>query len=250
MTPDRAEVVTVGSMGANPFDDPTIAGVYDTFDSDRSDLDAYLAIVRELGASSALDLGCGTGTLAIMLASAGLDVLALDPAAAMLDVARAKPGAERVRWICGTPTSLSSDLRVDVVTCTGNAVQAILDDTDWHRTLEAVRNCLLPDGYFVFETREPSIRAWESWTREHSYAVIDGIASWDEVTRVEWPLVTFDSTTVLPGGTCVVATSTLRFRERAEVEADLRSTGFAVSSVRDAPDRPGRELVFVAQVKP
>jgi hypothetical protein len=125
-----------------------------------------------------------------------------------------------------------------------------VDDTDWHRTLEAVHNCLLPDGYFVFETREPSIRAWESWTREHSYAVVDGIESWDELRRVEWPFVTFDSTTVFPGGICVVATSTLRFRERTEVEADLRSTGFSVSSVRDAPDRPGRELVFVAQVEP
>lgn len=61
-------------MGANEFDDPRIAGVYDSFDSDRSDLDAYLAIVAELGASRVLDLGCGTGTLAIMLASSGRDV--------------------------------------------------------------------------------------------------------------------------------------------------------------------------------
>jgi hypothetical protein len=67
------------------------------------------------------------------------------------------------------------------------------------------------------------------------------------VTRVEWPLVTFDSTTVFPDGTRVVATSTLRFRERAEVEADLRASGFLVADVRDAPDRPGRELVFLAR---
>jgi SAM-dependent methyltransferase len=237
-------------VGVNPFDDPRIAGVYDSFDFDRTDLDAYLAIVSELGASRVLDLGCGTGTLAIMLASSGLDVVALDPARAMLDVARAKPGAERVRWICGDATSPSMRASVDVVTCTGNAAQAIVDDTDWQRTLDAVRSCLLPDGYFVFETREPSMRAWEAWTREQSYAVVDGIESWDEVTRVEWPVVTFDSTTVFPDGTRVVATSMLRFRERAEVEADLRSAGFSVPTVRDAPDRPGRELVFVAQVEP
>jgi SAM-dependent methyltransferase len=243
-------VVTLGGVGVNPFDDPRIAGVYDSFDSDRSDLDAYVAIVSELGALRVLDLGCGTGALAILLAASGLDVVALDPASAMLDAARAKPGAERVRWICGDATSPSSRVCVDVVTCTGNAVQAIVDDTDWHRTLDAVRSFLLPDGFFVFETREPSKRAWESWTREHSYAVVDGIASWDEVTHIEWPFVTFDSTTVFPGGTRVVATSTLRFRDRAEVEADLRSAGFLVSSVRDAPDRPGRELVFVARVMP
>ena len=87
----------------NPFDDPRIAGVYDTFDSDRTDLDAYLAIVSELGASRVLDLGCGTGTLAIMLASSGLDVVALDPARAMLDVARAKPGPSTCDGSVATP---------------------------------------------------------------------------------------------------------------------------------------------------
>lgn len=234
-------------MGVNEFDDPLISGAYDSFDSDRSDLDVYASIVAELGAFRVLDLGCGTGTLAIMLASSGLDVVAVDPAGAMLEVARAKPGAGRVRWIRGDATSIPTGLRVDVVTCTGNAAQAIVEDGDWHRTLEAVHGVLVPDGHFVFETREPSMRAWESWNREESYAVVDGVESWDEVKRVEWPLVTFDSTTAFPDGTRVVATSTLRFREHAEVEADLRSNGFVVADLRDAPDRPGRELVFLAR---
>ncbi|URN18924.1 SAM-dependent methyltransferase, partial [Streptomyces sudanensis] len=41
--------------------------------------------------------------------------------------------------------------------------------------------------------------------------------------------------------------STLRFRRREEVEADLVARGFVVEDVRDAPDRPGREFVFVAR---
>jgi hypothetical protein len=41
--------------------------------------------------------------------------------------------------------------------------------------------------------------------------------------------------------------STLRFRSRAEVEASLRAAGFAVAEVRDAPDRPGLALVFIAR---
>lgn len=234
-------------MGANPFDDPRIAGIYDLFDSDRSDLDFYMAIIAELGASSVLDLGCGTGALASMLAGSGLDVAGADPAGAMLDVARTKPGADRVQWIHGDATAVPRELSVDVVTLTGNAAQAIVDDVDWRRTLEAVHGALEQGGHFIFETRDPSMRAWESWTRDESHTVVDGVASWEEVTRVELPLVTFDSTTVFPDGTRVVATSTLRFRDRAEVEDDLRSAGFSVVDVRDAPDRPGREFVFLAR---
>ena len=199
----------------------------------------------ELGAFRVLDLGCGTGTLAITLASSGRDVVAVDPAGAMLDVARAKSGADSLRWIQGDATSVRSEPRVDVVTLTGNAAQAIVDEADWHRTLEAVHHVLVPDGHFVFETRELH-RRFGLWNREQSYAVVEGVESWEEVTRVEWPLVVrfHDG---LSGRYSCHRRSTLRFRERAEVEADLRSSGFFVADVRDAPDRPGRELVFLAR---
>lgn len=66
------------------------------------------------------------------------------------------------------------------------------------------------------------------------------------VTEVALPLVTFESTLVLAGET-LRSVSTLRFRERAEIEDDLRRHGFEVSEVRDAPDRPGKEWVFFAR---
>jgi hypothetical protein len=44
--------------------------------------------------------------------------------------------------------------------------------------------------------------------------------------------------------------STLRFRSRDEDLASLAAAGFAVIDVRDTPDRPGLELVFVAQRPP
>ena len=49
-------------------------------------------------------------------------------------------------------------------------------------------------------------------------------------------------------GAVLTSDSTLRFREREEVVASLAQAGFALLGVRDAPDRPGRELVFVARV--
>jgi hypothetical protein len=41
--------------------------------------------------------------------------------------------------------------------------------------------------------------------------------------------------------------STLRFRERHEVLTDLDQCGYIAFDVRDAPDRPGREFVFIAR---
>jgi hypothetical protein len=61
-------------------------------------------------------------------------------------------------------------------------------------------------------------------------------------------LVTFRGTWVFGADSAVLTSdSTLRFRERHEVEAALTAHGFAVHEVRDAPDRPGRELVFIAR---
>ncbi len=47
----------------------------------------------------ALDLGCGTGRHALWLAAAGARVTAVDFSEGMLDQARAKPGADRVRFL-------------------------------------------------------------------------------------------------------------------------------------------------------
>ena len=88
------------------FDDPRLAAVYDPLDPDRGDLDPYVAMTTEFGARQVVDLGCGTGSLAVRLAEGGLDVVGVDPALASLDVARGKPFADRVWWIHGTAADL------------------------------------------------------------------------------------------------------------------------------------------------
>jgi hypothetical protein len=45
----------------------------------------------------------------------------------------------------------------------------------------------------------------------------------------------------------LTSASTLRFRHRDEVTASLTAAGYAIDEVRQAPDRPGRELVFIAR---
>ena len=83
------------------FAHPRLAAIYDILEAERDDLDAYVRVARELGATSILDVGCGTGCLALLLVSEGHTVVGLDPAQASLDVARAKLGADRVTWLHG-----------------------------------------------------------------------------------------------------------------------------------------------------
>ncbi|MGA5760380.1 class I SAM-dependent methyltransferase [Nonomuraea bangladeshensis] len=236
------------------FEDPRLAAVYDPLDPDRSDLDVYAAIAAELGARSVLDVGCGTGTFALMLAARGLEVTGVDPAAASLAVARAKPGAERVRWIHGDARALPP-MAADLATMTANVAQAVVEPDDWAATLDGARRALRPGGRLVFETRVPARRAWLAWNRAESYRVTDvegvgRVEQWFDLLDVSGPLVTFRGTWVFAAdGAVLTSESTLRFREREEVEQDLDAHGYVVEEVRDAPDRPGREYVFLARVR-
>jgi SAM-dependent methyltransferase len=228
------------------FADGRLAPLYDLFDDDRSDLDEYAAIVAELGARSVLDVGCGTGTLAVLLAAHGSEVVGVDPAAASLDVARGKPNAGRVVWLHGDATNVPP-LDVDLATMTGNVAQAIVEPPDWRATLSGIHAALRAGGFLVFETRDPARRGWEEWTRAQTLRVVEGVERWTELTDVALPLVSFRTTFVFAAGVVLTSDSTLRFRERDEVEADLAAHGYELIEVRDAPDRPGREFVFLAR---
>lgn len=77
------------------------------------------------------------------------------------------------------------------------------------------------------------------------------VESWVDLTDVRGPLVSFESTWVFAAdGAVLTSDSTLRFRERDEVEAALLAHGYVVDDIRDAPDRRGRELVFLARRRP
>lgn len=235
------------------FSHPRLAALYDALEGKRPDLEFYVNLIESYGAHSMLDVGCGTGALACMLARKGFDVVGLDPAEASLSIARCKPEAGRIRWILGDARAVPV-LNADIAVMTGNVAQVFLSDDDWSATLNAIGGALRPEGRFVFETRDPAKEAWRNWTREKTLRRSElpggagAVTTWCDLTNVAWPFVSFRWTFAFEAdGVVLSSDSTLRFRERTEVEQSLERNGFVVDAVLDAPDRPGLEFVFVAR---
>jgi SAM-dependent methyltransferase len=234
------------------FETSRLAEIYDRLEPSRPDLNAYVAMVAEFDARSVLDIGCGTGTFACLLAQEGIEVTGLDPAGASLAVAARKPFSGRVTWVHGDAATLPSS-PCDLVTMTGNVAQVFLTDAEWTRVLAQMLVVLRVGGRIAFEVRDPARRAWEEWDRARTYHRValpgrETVATWVDLISVDLPLVSFRHTFVFEAdGSVLTSESTLRFRSHDEIERSLRGAGLVVEDVRDAPDRPGLELVFIAR---
>lgn len=88
---------------ANEYDHPVIAATYDGAEGSREDLDHYVALLEELGARRVVDVGCGTGVLATMLAERGCAVTGVEPAGAMLTSPGPGPAPSRSPGCTGAP---------------------------------------------------------------------------------------------------------------------------------------------------
>lgn len=247
------------------FSDPRLAVIYDDVDCDRSDLDHYVAMGTEFGAAMVLDVGCGTGSLACRLAADGFQVTGVDPAEASLDVARSKPASELATWIHGDAPTASAQLQpdsFDMAFMTGNVAQVFTGDAEWASTLAAVRDVLTPDAVFVFETRDPSKRAWEAWGSNGTTDIVEtsagSVETWTTLLDVSEPFVTFrhhyrfldTASSTTTADSTLTSDSTLRFRTLPELRESLATAGFILDEVRDAPDRPGLEFVVICRPVP
>jgi 2-polyprenyl-3-methyl-5-hydroxy-6-metoxy-1,4-benzoquinol methylase len=229
---------TASGRTRNDFDHPSIAAAYDAENSWGRDDDFFLALAGETPGARLLDLGCGTGRLTLALAAAGHFVTGIDPAAAMLEAARAKEGAENVDWITGTAADAATDA-FDLVLMTSHVAQVFVGDDEWRETLRHLARALVPGGGLAFDSRDPAARAWEHWTG---------------VTSVADGAVTFVSTSPLPEGGVLAVESTLRFRTEAELRDSLESAGFAVEAIyggwgREPVGNEAGELIVVARLK-
>jgi SAM-dependent methyltransferase len=138
------------------------AEVYDDWYGDVTDVAACTArlagLVDEVGRGPVLELGVGSGRLALPLAARGIDVHGIDASHAMLDRLRAKPGSASLQLTEGDMASL------DLVDPPAFALVFAAFNTLFNLgTIDAQRQCLLrvadllaPNGLFVVEAFVPA----------------------------------------------------------------------------------------------
>jgi SAM-dependent methyltransferase len=183
------------------FLEPRTAELHDLYDpwERRPELNFYLPLV--MAAETVLDVGCGAGGLLRLAREAGHTgrLRGLDPADAMLQQARKRTDIE---WVLGDASSGGWDQEFDLVVMTGHAIQVIMADDEIHACLAAIRSALTEHGRFAFETRNPLVRAWETWMPDAVVEVVDSagavVRKWHEIETVDGDVVTYTTTFTNP----------------------------------------------------
>jgi SAM-dependent methyltransferase len=131
-----------------------IAGSYDEVVGRAGREDAARRLVDwlicERGVGRVLDVACGTGLHAGLLAERGVAVTASDASEAMVAQARRRlgPTAGRIRWLHAPMEDVAAEAHgpFDAILCLGNSLPHLLTDEQLDRAVRGWRGLLAPGG--------------------------------------------------------------------------------------------------------
>lgn len=236
------------------FTAPRLVAVYEALNgyAPGTQPDFYLRTAHECGARSVVEVGCGTGLITRLFLADGFDVTGIDPSGPMLDVARAHPGAEAVRWIEGDLDALDVT-GVDFAFMAGHVAQFFVSDDSWRHALHVLHGALRSGGRLAFESRNPS--APGSWSESGRVAVVETpegpVQRCTDIAVVRGDLRMFRLRYRFADGEEVVADAELRFRSVEVLRRSLDEAGFDVTQAygdwdRRPLDERSPEIILVA----
>jgi SAM-dependent methyltransferase len=144
---DGYDVTTYGQRVADVYD-----GWYPEHDGPAIDLLAALA-----GDGRALELGIGTGRIALPLAARGVEVHGIDASEAMVAKLRAKPGGAELPVVLGDFADVGAEGPFSLVFVLFNTFFGLLSQEDQVRCFGGVGRQLAQDGVFVLEVFVPDL---------------------------------------------------------------------------------------------
>lgn len=134
---------------ASSYDSLTLDVDYDAI------VDFYMCLLKRehVAPRSAVDLACGTGSVAIRLAKLGMQVTAVDLSEEMLCIASQKAqGMENApTFVCQPLQKLYLPRAVDLAVCALDSMDYITDPEDCRQAIHRVYKALNPGGCFIFD---------------------------------------------------------------------------------------------------
>jgi SAM-dependent methyltransferase len=141
------DIATYGDM---------FADLYDGFHPATAEVPAAVDFLADLARGGpVLELGMGTGRIALPLAATGLAVHGIESSKAMIDRLQAKPGAEKIVVSCGNFADVAAEAEYSLIFVTFNTFWMLLDQEEQIRCCANVARALRPDGVFVVEGTMP-----------------------------------------------------------------------------------------------
>jgi SAM-dependent methyltransferase len=164
------------------YDDATygdrIAGVYDELYGEYDP--AEVELLAELaGDGPALELGIGTGRIALPLREKGIVVQGIDVSEAMLEKLRSKPGGTEIEVVKGSFAAFQIEQRFRLIYVVFNTFFALLTQEEQVQCFQSASDHLLPDGVFLIEAFAPDMSRFVDHQAVRAVRLAEGLAQLD-----------------------------------------------------------------------
>ncbi|MFJ8066424.1 class I SAM-dependent methyltransferase [Psychrobacillus sp. NPDC096426] len=211
-----------------------------------------------------IELACGTGRLTIPMAKRGFQIIGVDIHEGMLERAKQKAKEQMVsiEFILQDCSQLSIPVKGSLVFMTGNSFQHFLTNEVQDALLQSVRQHLVKDGLFIFDTRNPLLNELAAVDEyEQKYIDIEGNQiiefhrdEYDSLTQI---LHCHTNREIYEGHALLAKEQdgiSLRFSFPLEMERMLKNNGFEILEVygdwdKNELNEKSISMVYVCQVR-
>jgi len=212
-----------------------------------ADLDLWRGLAAEVG-GPVLDLGCGTGRVALDLAARGVEVAGIDRDAELVETLRARARARglRVEAVAGDARAFELDRTFALAISPMQVVQLLGGADGRARMLAAVRRHLEPGGVFAAALANP----FDDWSEEESLPPLPDVREDDGWVYSSTPVAVRRAAgsfviercrqAVSPSGEMTEEQATIELDSvtPADLEGEARGAGFEARSRRTVPETP------------
>ena len=207
-----------------------VAARYDESSADMFDpavVDPVVAFLAGLaGDGAALELGIGTGRIALPLARRGVRVHGIDLSEAMVTRLRAKPGAERIGVTVGDFATTTVEGRFSLAYLVFNTIGNLTTQDEQVACFQNAAAHLQPGGCFVIEVGVPQLRRLPPGETVRAFALTPTHLGFDEYDVASQGLISHHYS-VVDGG-WEVSSLPLRYVWPAELDLMARLAGMTL----------------------